>query len=167
MTAQSSMFLVAPCIGIILENLVDLEESMIESCIIEVQLRDLKEKDWKFKIYKVASTSINRGTQLNIGVTRSAILRRHSAREKMAVNEYVPQFNGVEALKRFKIKQLVPRRSLEELKEFNCAVCKGSFDRDASPFCVLKTIKDGYQEKVNITFYNCQHQNPNCHRMTV
>ncbi|KAI5648559.1 hypothetical protein M9H77_34564 [Catharanthus roseus] len=30
-----------------------------------------------------------------------------------------------------------------------------------------KKIKDGRQEKVNITFYNCQYQNPNCHLMTV
>ncbi|KAI5653172.1 hypothetical protein M9H77_30359 [Catharanthus roseus] len=30
-----------------------------------------------------------------------------------------------------------------------------------------KKIKDGHQEKVNITFYSCQYQNPNCHLMIV
>ncbi|KAI5653206.1 hypothetical protein M9H77_30393 [Catharanthus roseus] len=40
--------------------------------------------------------------------------------------EVVLQFNSVEDLKGFKIKQLVSRVSLEELKEFNCAVYKGT-----------------------------------------
>ncbi|KAI5681790.1 hypothetical protein M9H77_03018 [Catharanthus roseus] len=38
--------------------------------------------------------------------------------------EVVLWFNSVEDLKGFKIKQFVPRESLEELKGFKCAVCK-------------------------------------------
>ncbi|KAI5676821.1 hypothetical protein M9H77_07771 [Catharanthus roseus] len=38
--------------------------------------------------------------------------------------EVVLLFNDVEDLKGFKIKQLIPRGSLEELKGFNCVVCK-------------------------------------------
>ncbi|KAI5658502.1 hypothetical protein M9H77_27295 [Catharanthus roseus] len=40
--------------------------------------------------------------------------------------EVVLRFNGVEDLEGFKVKQLIPRGSLEELKGFNCAVCKES-----------------------------------------
>ncbi|KAI5663256.1 hypothetical protein M9H77_22579 [Catharanthus roseus] len=96
--AQSSKFLAALCINIVLGNLVDLEES-----------------DWKFKTYQSASTSINRGTQLNVEVSHSAILRRQFAREKMAIHgiEIVLWFNIIEDLKGFKIKQLVLRGSLE------------------------------------------------------
>ncbi|KAI5681432.1 hypothetical protein M9H77_02660 [Catharanthus roseus] len=45
--------------------------------------------------------------------------------------EVILRFNGVEDLKRFKIKQFVPRESLEELKGFDCAVYKGSFTDSA------------------------------------
>ncbi|KAI5681484.1 hypothetical protein M9H77_02712 [Catharanthus roseus] len=40
--------------------------------------------------------------------------------------EVVLLFHGVEDLRRFKIKQLVPRESLEEFRGFNLAMCKGS-----------------------------------------
>ncbi|KAI5648882.1 hypothetical protein M9H77_34887 [Catharanthus roseus] len=151
--AQSSKFLAALWIGILLGNVVDIEESVIVSCNIEVQLR-------RFGRIRKISTSINRGTQLS--VSRSVILRRNSTREKTAVHEVVLWFNGVEDLKGFKIKQLVLRKSLEELKGFNCA----AWPNCITNWCIL-CIKDDHQEKVNITFYSCQYQNPNCHLMTV
>ncbi|KAI5662284.1 hypothetical protein M9H77_21607 [Catharanthus roseus] len=97
-------------------------------CIVLGHMVNPEESDWKFKTYKSASTSINRGTQLNVGASRSVILRRHSAREKTVAHgvEVVLLFNGVEDLKGFTIEQLVPRGSLEELKAFNCVVYKGS-----------------------------------------
>ncbi|KAI5680990.1 hypothetical protein M9H77_02217 [Catharanthus roseus] len=45
--------------------------------------------------------------------------------------EVILRFNGVEDLKRFKIKQFVPRERLEELKGFDCAVYKASFTDSA------------------------------------
>ncbi|KAI5681067.1 hypothetical protein M9H77_02294 [Catharanthus roseus] len=158
-------------ISIVLGNLINPEESMIMSCDMEVKLRG-------FERLREASTSLNRGTQWNIGVRRSGIIERYSAREKAAVHGVVLMFNGVEDLKGFKVKQLVPRGSLEELKGFQ--LCCGSTvlriegsssvapQTQASPNCILRCcIKDDCQEKVNITFYSCQYQNPNCHLMTV
>ncbi|KAI5671028.1 hypothetical protein M9H77_11392 [Catharanthus roseus] len=37
----------------------------------------------------------------------------------------------------------------------------------AAIYASPSTDKDGHREKVNITFYSCQYQNPNCHLMTV
>ncbi|KAI5667245.1 hypothetical protein M9H77_17098 [Catharanthus roseus] len=75
-----------------------------QSCDIEVRLR-------KFE-------SIRKGQNPKYNRTL-----REQKLELLGI-EAVLRFNRVEDWKGFKIKYLVPRGSLEELKGFNCAVCK-------------------------------------------
>ncbi|KAI5681704.1 hypothetical protein M9H77_02932 [Catharanthus roseus] len=116
-TTQKLQVLVALCIGIILGNM-----SLVKILIG-------KRSDGS-RSFCLVSTSINRRTQLKFETSHSAILRRHSAtKEKIMVHgiEVLLLVNGVEDLKGFKIKHShTLRGSLEELKGFNCVVCKGS-----------------------------------------
>ncbi|KAI5668443.1 hypothetical protein M9H77_18296 [Catharanthus roseus] len=106
-------------------NLVNLEESVIKSCDMKVLLRKFE------SIRKGQNPKYNRTlreSKLEIEAGHSATLRRHSAREKMAnIASRNKSCTADSTVKGFKIKQLVPRESLGELKGFNCAVCKESF----------------------------------------